>query len=92
VGVVALDRNSLPRRKNGEIVLLGEAKYTGKQRGIADLRRLEHIADVLAGTGWQTANTASAIFSRNGFTSDLRAASDSGAVHLLDLNDLYQPG
>jgi hypothetical protein len=92
VDVVALDRDSLPRRKNGEIVLLGEAKYTGKQRGTADLRRLEHIAGILAGTGWHTANTAYAIFSRNGFTGDLRAAAETGAVHLLDLNDLYRPG
>ncbi|MGH3263276.1 MAG: hypothetical protein ACRDNS_14925, partial [Trebonia sp.] len=91
VDLVALGRDSLPRRKNGEIVLLGEAKHTGKQQGLDALRRLQHIADLLTEAGWRAANTAYSIFSRSGFTRDLKAARDDGAVHLLDLNDLYQP-
>jgi AAA+ ATPase superfamily predicted ATPase len=90
VDVIALDRGSLPRRKNASIALLGEAKHTGTARGPADLRRLEHIATLLADRGLDTSGTSYALFSRSGFTADLREMTDVSAhVHLLDLSDLY---
>lgn len=90
VDVIALDRGSLPRRKNASVVLLGEAKHTRAPRGTADLSRLEHIAGLIADRGLDTAGTGYALFSRSGFTSDLREAAASEArVHLLDLHDLY---
>lgn len=89
VDVVALDRGSLPRHKNADIALLGEAKYTSQPRGIADLHRLEHIAALLAERGWNTAATAFALFSRSGFTGEL-AKAGAGRVRLLSLGDLYR--
>ncbi len=48
VDVVALGRESRARDKRAaRITLLGEAKATNKSRTTADLRRLEHIRDVL---------------------------------------------
>ena len=88
VDVIALDRASLPRGKSSNVTLLGEAKYTAKPRGIGDLRRLEHIAGLLAERGYRTSETAYALFSRAGFTDELRRAR-SGGVHLLDLDALY---
>jgi uncharacterized protein len=94
VDVIALDRASLPRGKGSHVTLLGEAKYTAKPRGIGDLRRLEHIADMLTARGYRTSETAYALFSRAGFTDELRTAAGHGRVHLLDLDALYgdQPG
>jgi uncharacterized protein len=89
IDVIALDRASLPRGKAGRVTLLGEAKYTARPRGIADLHRLEHIAALLADRGYRTAETAYALFSRAGFTDELRAAAGSSRMHLLDLDDLY---
>jgi hypothetical protein len=86
VDVVALSRESLPRRKNAAIALLGEAKYTTSPRGITDLRRLEHIAGLLTERGWDANGAKFAIFSRSGFTGELRAVSD---VRLLGLRELY---
>ena len=90
VDVIALDRASLPRRKNASVVLLGEAKHTSAPRGLGDLSRLEHVAALLAERGLDAAGTSYAMFSRSGFTTDLlRAAAADARVHLLDLDDLY---
>lgn len=89
VDVIALGRSSLPRHKNVAITLLGEAKHTAKPREIADLRRLEHIAALLAERGHDVSATQYAIFSRSGFHRELSAAAASAPVHLLNLADLY---
>lgn len=91
VDVVALSRGSMPRRKNADITVLGEAKHTSKPRGISDLDRLEHIAALLAERGWDTSGTGYVLFSRHGFTDELTSASGSGRVRLIDLHGLYLP-
>jgi hypothetical protein len=88
VDVVALNRGSLPRRKNASIALLGEAKHSSKPRDISELHRLEHVAALLGERGWDTASTAYVIFSRSGFTDEIKAAV-SGRLRLLELGDLY---
>jgi AAA+ ATPase superfamily predicted ATPase len=90
VDVIAIERSSLPRSKNATIVLLGEAKHTAGQRGMADLHWLEHIAVLLAERGHDLSATQYAIFSRSGFHHELSAAAASAPVHLLTLADLYQ--
>jgi AAA+ ATPase superfamily predicted ATPase len=92
VDVIALDRSSLPRAKNTSIVLIGEAKHTARQRGMADLQRLQHIAALLADRGHDVSGTRYAIFSRFGFHRDLVSAATSAPVHLLTLADLYERG
>lgn len=89
VDVIALSRSSIPRSKNAAITLLGEAKHTTKPRGIADLRRLEHIAALLAERGYDMSAAQYAIFSRFGFQRELSAAAASAPVHLLNLAALY---
>lgn len=88
VDVIALSRDSLPRRKNTAITVLGEAKHTTTPRGVADLRRLEHIAALLAARGYDLTSTRFVIFSRFGFGHELSAAADA-PVRLLDLKQLY---
>lgn len=92
VDVVALSRNSLPRSKTATITLLGEAKHTSRPRGVDDLERLRHIADLLAERGMDTSSTGYAIFSLSGFTRQLTTAAGEGRVHLLDLPGLYGSG
>ena len=89
VDVIALSRNSLPRSKNASVTLLGEAKYTSRPRGTADLERLAHIAGLLAERGLDTSATRFVVFSRAGFTDQLADAAQAGRVHLLDLAGLY---
>jgi uncharacterized protein len=89
VDVIALGRTSIPRSKNVAITLLGRAKHTAKPRGTADLRRLEHIAAILAERGHDVSATKFVIFSRFGFQRELSAAAADSPVHLLDLAKLY---
>ncbi|MBO0804908.1 MAG: ATP-binding protein [Nocardiopsaceae bacterium] len=90
VDVVALDRESLPRHRNTTITVLGEAKHTATQRGLSDLKRLEHVAALLGERGWKTVGTVYALFSRSGFTDALRAAAvDDHRITLVGLRELY---
>lgn len=89
VDVVALSRGSLARSKNASITLLGEAKHTSRPRGMDDLERLRHIADLLAARGLDTSSARYAIFSLSGFSQHLESAAEEGHVHLLDLAGLY---
>ncbi|AQZ70973.1 hypothetical protein BKM31_38005 [[Actinomadura] parvosata subsp. kistnae] len=91
VDVVAISRTAQARSKGARITLLGEAKCTGKARTMADLRRLEHIRDLLTGLGWDAEQARPALFSKTGFPSDLKAAAADGRVHLVDLETMYAP-
>ncbi|MFG1703685.1 ATP-binding protein [Nonomuraea sp. M3C6] len=92
VDIIAISRTALARSKGARITLLGEAKCTNKARTIADLRRLEHIRDLLTGLGWDAEHALPAIFSRAGFPSELETAAAKGQVRLLDLESMYAPG
>ncbi|GII81975.1 ATPase AAA [Sphaerisporangium rufum] len=90
VDVVALAAGEPLFAKNARVVLLGEAKYTGEQRTLRDLRRLEHIRALLGGRGVRADTAALAIFSRTGFDHALRqAAAGRPDVHLIGLPELY---
>lgn len=89
VDVVALSRDSSPRNRRARITLLGEAKCTNTLRTPAEVRRLEHVRDLLVAQGWNAGDAALAIFSRNGFSADLKAMAEHGGVHLLDLPMMY---
>lgn len=91
--VVALAPGEKPRTKGVRIALLGEAKATGRQRGVADLERLDHVRGVLADQGYDSAQAHLAVFSEHGFTRDLvTAAGSRPEVHLVDLARLYGRG
>lgn len=71
------------------IVALGEAKWHSRPVDVAELRRLEHLRDLL-GTAGTTVGTRLLLFSRKGFTADVeREASARGDVELVDLARLY---
>lgn len=75
------------------VTLIGEAKATLAQRGTGDLQRLDHIRDVLTGTGHNARASVLALFSATGFTPDLeKAASRRADVELVDLNRMYATG
>jgi hypothetical protein len=89
IDVVALERGARPRDKAARIALLGEAKATNKQRTPADLRRLEHLRELLAAQGWNVAGCAFALFSRTGFSDELRRQAEATDTRLLSLEELY---
>jgi hypothetical protein len=88
VDVVAISRTALARAKGARITLLGEAKCTNKTRTAADLRRLEHIRDLLVASGWDAGDARFALFSRTGFAAERREA-ESDRVRLLGLETMY---
>lgn len=92
VDLVALARESIPRTRRARITVLGEAKAGNRPRDVADLRRLEHVRDLLVAGRWRAEAAELAIFSRNGFTPALVAAAEGRPVHLLDLAAVYGVG
>lgn len=89
IDVVALARQSRPRTTSAQITVLGEAKATNTVRDMADLYRLWHVRELLVAGGWQAADAAIVLFSRTGFTEQVRAAAAAGQVRLVDLATLY---
>ncbi|MFG2023022.1 ATP-binding protein [Streptomyces sp. NPDC048825] len=89
VDVVALSRASRPRDKRARINLLGEAKATNKPRTAADLRRLEHIRDLLCAQGWDAGDCVLAVYVRSEPAADLVEAARAGHVLLVEMRDLY---
>jgi hypothetical protein len=88
--VVALAPGTTSAGRHKVIRLLGEAKATGRQRSVADLARLEHIAQILGGQGHDVSRLTYALFSLSGFTDGLaEAASDRSDLVLVGLGDLY---
>lgn len=91
VDVVALVRGTRPRTGKAPIAFIGEAKNRDRRPGLAELRRLEHIRDLLADLGHDTAETALGLFSTAGFTDDLRnkAGGSGERLLLVGLDNLY---
>jgi hypothetical protein len=89
VDVAAISRQSRPRTKSAQVTVIGEAKATSSERKLADLRRLEHIRDLLVANGRAAPDLQLVVFSRHGFSSDLHAAGADGSVRLVDLGELY---
>ncbi|MBO0803414.1 MAG: ATP-binding protein [Nocardiopsaceae bacterium] len=91
VDVLALTRGSLPRTAAVPVAFIGEAKYRDRQTGVAELRRLEHIRDLLTAVGHDARDAVLGLFSGAGFTRDLEAeaARADGKVLLAGLRTLY---
>src|SRR5581483_12356809 len=51
IDVLALARGARPRTPGVPIVFIGEAKYRDRRPGLAELRRLEHVASLLTAAG-----------------------------------------
>jgi uncharacterized protein len=73
------------------VAFISEAKHRDRRPGLAELRRLEHLRELLTADGHDAADAVLGPFSAPGFTDDLAAAAaDSrGRVLLVSLNALY---
>ncbi|MEV6172871.1 ATP-binding protein [Streptomyces sp. NPDC051954] len=89
VDVVAMSRASRARDKGARITLLGEAKATNKARTVADLRRLEHIRDLLCAQGWDAEGCVLALYARTAVAPELAEAADAGRVLVVGMENLY---
>jgi hypothetical protein len=86
VDVMALHRGALPRTSGVGIAFIGEVKARDRRPGLAELRRLEHVRDVLVASGYDAGDAVLGLFSATGFTEELAAQRDA---LLVDLDMLY---
>lgn len=91
IDLLTLARGMRPRTAGTTITVLGEAKYRDRRPGLAELRRLEHLRDLLVANGHDAAGATLALFSATGFTDDLEqeAARPTSRVLLAGLEHLY---
>ena len=93
VDILALGRGSRPRTPKSPIAFIGEAKCRDRRPGMAELRRLEHIRELLTAAGHHAGEAVLGLFGAAGFTEDLaaEAAASNGKLLLVSLEDLYAP-
>lgn len=91
IDILALERGGRARTPGTPIAFIGEAKYRDRRPGLAELRRLEHIASLLTAGGHDASAATFGLFSGAGFTADLAAAADSShrRILLTELDTLY---
>src|SRR5262249_3388912 len=75
IDILALDPGARPRTTGAAIRFIGEAKARDRRPGPTELRRLEHLRDVLAAAGYDISTAVLGLFSSSGFTDDLRTQS-----------------
>jgi uncharacterized protein len=94
IDVLALVRGARPRTPGAPIAFIGEAKHRDRRPGLAELRRLEHLRDLLTATGHDATDAAVGLFSASGFTDELMAEAivSQGKILLADLDTLYNSG
>lgn len=93
VDILALGRGSRPRTPKSPIAFIGEAKCRDRRPGMAELRRLEHIRELLTAAGHDAGEAVLGLFGAAGFTEDLaaEAVASNGRLLLVSLEDLYRP-
>ncbi|WP_026922925.1 ATP-binding protein [Glycomyces arizonensis] len=75
-----------------QITFIGEAKATVHRPGIRALERLEHIKALIAATEYRSDDAVLGVFSRTGFTPELRTTAEHRPdLALIDLERLYAP-
>jgi uncharacterized protein len=86
VDVVVMAASAPGERRR--ILSLGEATW-GEIMGLPHLERLRRARDLLAVKGFDTRDTALALYSAAGFNDDLREATEGESVLLIDAARLY---
>jgi uncharacterized protein len=73
------------------VAFIGEAKHRDRRPGLAELRRLQHLRDLLTAAGHDAVDAALGLFSVTGFTEELQAeaAGSQGKLLLAPLEILY---
>jgi hypothetical protein len=91
IDVLGLARGTRPRTPGASVTFIGEAKYRDRRPGLAELRRLEHLRELLTAAGHDASNAALGLFSPVGFTAELEAEAShrSGTILLASLDALY---
>jgi uncharacterized protein len=94
IDVLALTRGTRPRIPGTPIAFIGEAKHRDRRPGLAELRRLEHVGELLTAAGHDAAGAVLGLFSASGFTQDLvdEAAASQGKILLISREALYGLG
>jgi uncharacterized protein len=92
IDVLALARGSRPRSPGTPVAFVGEAKHRDRHPGLAELRRLQHLRDLLTVSGHDAADATLGLLSATGFTDDLiaEATVSGGKILLATLDDLYR--
>jgi hypothetical protein len=91
IDVLALERGSRPRTPGAPVAFIGEAKHRDRRPGLAELRRLQHLRDLLAAAGHDATDAVAGLFSAKGFTDELaaEATASAGKILLVTLDELY---
>jgi hypothetical protein len=91
IDVLALKRGSSPRTPGTPVAFIGEAKHRDRRPGLPELRRLQHLRDLLTAAGHDSSDAILGLFSATGFTEELavEAIASRGKVVLATLGDLY---
>ena len=91
VDVLALARGARPRTAGTPIVFIAEAKSRDRRPGLAELRRLEHLRDLLTAGGHDATGATLGLFSTSGFSPELvtEAARSARRIILIGLGELY---
>jgi uncharacterized protein len=91
IDVLALARGGRPRTPGVPVAFIGEAKYRDRRPGLAELRKIQHLRELLTAAGHDATDATLGLFSATGFTDELRgeAAASKGKVLLTTLDDLY---
>jgi uncharacterized protein len=91
IDVLALARGGRPRTANVPIAFIGEAKSRDRRPGLAELRRLEHLRDLLTAAGHDATGATLGLFSTTGFTEELRSEQKrpGRAILLAGLDTIY---
>jgi len=91
IDVLALARGARPRTTGTPIAFLAEAKSRERSPGLAELRRLEHLRDLLTAAGHDATGATLGLFSTSGFTSELaaEAARPGRRILLIGLEEIY---
>jgi hypothetical protein len=91
IDILALARGTRPRSPGAPIAFIGEAKHRDRRPGLAELRRLRHLRDLLTEAGHDASRAALGLFSVNSFTEELHAeaAGNRDSILLVSLKTLY---
>jgi uncharacterized protein len=91
IDILALARGTRPRTPGAPIAFIGEAKHRDRRPGLAELRRLQHLRELLTAAGHDASGAVIGLFSATGFTEELRAeaAGRQEGLLLASLETLY---
>lgn len=89
VDVLALERGARARTAGTTVAFIGEAKSRERMPGLNELRRLDHLRDLLTAAGHDATEATVGLFSTSGFTPELRKESTRRAVVLVGLKEIY---